>query len=63
MKSQPLRSNVQLSVQASPSPRADERCAALNYLTGEVRSARPRLVMNNNFAFGGINTSLVFAHI
>ncbi|HET6582747.1 MAG TPA: beta-ketoacyl-ACP synthase [Nannocystaceae bacterium] len=43
--------------------RVDERCAALNYLTGEVRSARPRLVMNNNFAFGGINTSLVFGHI
>jgi 3-oxoacyl-[acyl-carrier-protein] synthase II len=41
----------------------DKRCAALNYLRGEVRSARPRLIMNNNFAFGGINTSLVFAHV
>jgi 3-oxoacyl-[acyl-carrier-protein] synthase II len=43
--------------------RVDERCAALNYLRGEVRSARPRLVMNNNFAFGGINTSLVFGRV
>ncbi len=41
----------------------DERCAPLEYLRGEVRSARPKLIMNNNFAFGGINTSLVFAHI
>ena len=39
----------------------DPRCAKLNYLRGEVRSApNLRIVMNNNFAFGGINTSLVF---
>lgn len=37
----------------------DERCAPLDYVT-EVRPAQPRIVMNNNFAFGGINTSLVF---
>ena len=41
----------------------DPRCAPLNYLRGEVRSAKPQLVMNNNFAFGGINTSLVFARV
>ena len=37
----------------------DARCAPLHYLTGEVRRTRPRRIMNNNFAFGGINTSLV----
>lgn len=37
----------------------DERCAPLDYVT-EVREARPKIVMNNNFAFGGINTSLIF---
>ena len=39
----------------------DPRCAALDYVRGEARVARPRHVMNNNFAFGGINTSLIFA--
>jgi 3-oxoacyl-[acyl-carrier-protein] synthase II len=37
----------------------DERCAALRYVTGEPIEARPAIVMSNNFAFGGINTSLV----
>ncbi len=37
----------------------DERCAPLDYVRGEVRSERPTTVMSNNFAFGGINTSLV----
>ena len=39
----------------------DPRCAPLNYLTGSVRDARPRTIMSNNFAFGGINTSLIFS--
>ena len=38
----------------------DPECAGLQHVT-EVTAARPRRVMNNNFAFGGINTSLVFA--
>ncbi|MBL8942950.1 MAG: beta-ketoacyl-ACP synthase [Myxococcales bacterium] len=38
----------------------DPRCAALDYVR-ELRVQDSRLVMNNNFAFGGINTSLVFA--
>jgi 3-oxoacyl-[acyl-carrier-protein] synthase II len=38
----------------------DPRCAALDYVT-RVRPADLRRVMNNNFAFGGINTSLIFA--
>lgn len=37
----------------------DPRCGALDYVR-EVRAASLRCVMSNNFAFGGINTSLVF---
>ena len=36
----------------------DPRCAPLNYLR-ETASARPKTIMTNNFAFGGINTSLL----
>lgn len=36
----------------------DPRCAPLRYLR-RVEDVKPRVVMNNNFAFGGINTSLV----
>jgi len=38
----------------------DPRCAELDYITGAGRSRQSELVMSNNFAFGGINTSLVF---
>ncbi len=38
-------------------------CAPLAYVTGPARDARPRLVMNNHFAFGGVNTSLLFRTI
>jgi 3-oxoacyl-[acyl-carrier-protein] synthase II len=41
----------------------DPRCAPLHYLRGDVRRATPQRIMNNNFAFGGINTSLVFARV
>jgi 3-oxoacyl-[acyl-carrier-protein] synthase II len=41
----------------------DERCAALDYVCGTARTARVDVVLNNNFAFGGINTSLVFRRI
>ncbi len=37
----------------------DPECAPLAYITGDARDAKPRIVMNNNFAFGGINTSLL----
>lgn len=37
----------------------DVRCGELDYLT-EGRSMSNEYVMNNNFAFGGINTSLIF---
>ncbi|MES2605837.1 MAG: beta-ketoacyl-ACP synthase [Pseudomonadota bacterium] len=38
----------------------DSECAELDYLTGKGRHFETGYVMNNNFAFGGINTSLVF---
>lgn len=38
----------------------DPRCAELDYLTGDGRNIGADYVMSNNFAFGGINTSLVF---
>ena len=37
----------------------DPECAPLAYVRGDARPARPRITMNNNFAFGGINTSLI----
>lgn len=40
--------------------RLDERCAELDYIAGEGRSLDCEYVMSNNFAFGGINTSLIF---
>lgn len=39
----------------------DPSCAPLDYVMGAPRQARLRRVMCNKFAFGGINTSLVFA--
>jgi 3-oxoacyl-[acyl-carrier-protein] synthase II len=38
----------------------DPRCAELDYITGEGRSMQLEYVMSNNFAFGGVNTSLIF---
>jgi 3-oxoacyl-[acyl-carrier-protein] synthase II len=38
----------------------DGRCAPLDYVKGQVRSQQVRRAMNNNFSFGGIDTSLVF---
>jgi 3-oxoacyl-[acyl-carrier-protein] synthase II len=41
----------------------DPACAPLDYIMGEARSIDADYVMSNNFAFGGINTSLVFRRI
>lgn len=38
----------------------DPQCAPLDYLRGEGRELDVEYVMSNNFAFGGINTSLIF---
>ncbi len=40
--------------------RIDPRCAELDYLMDAPRAMQHEYVMNNNFAFGGINTSLIF---
>jgi len=40
--------------------RIDPLCADLDYVVGEGRHLNCEYVMSNNFAFGGINTSLVF---
>ncbi|MFO1250239.1 MAG: beta-ketoacyl-ACP synthase [Inhella sp.] len=37
----------------------DPRCAELDYLVGGGRELDTEYVMSNNFAFGGINTSLI----
>lgn len=37
----------------------DERCAPLDYIMGDHRREALEVAMTNNFAFGGINTSLV----
>jgi 3-oxoacyl-[acyl-carrier-protein] synthase II len=39
----------------------DPRCAELDYIVGEGRAMQLEHVMSNNFAFGGVNTSLVFS--
>ena len=46
-----LPSNMNLEV-------LDEECASLDYVT-EVRNQEVSTVLKNNFAFGGINTSLI----
>ncbi|MDR0247312.1 MAG: beta-ketoacyl-ACP synthase [Burkholderiales bacterium] len=38
----------------------DPRCAPLDYVRGEGRALDCEYTMSNNFAFGGINTSLIF---
>jgi 3-oxoacyl-[acyl-carrier-protein] synthase II len=38
----------------------DPRCADLDYICGTGREIDTDYVMSNNFAFGGVNTSLIF---
>lgn len=38
----------------------DPRCAPLDYVMSEGRNLQVEYFMSNNFAFGGINTSLIF---
>ena len=40
--------------------KVDARCAELDYIMGETRPISAEYVMSNNFAFGGVNTSLIF---
>ena len=41
----------------------DERCGELDYIMGEPRKLETEFIMSNNFAFGGINTSLIFKRV
>jgi len=41
----------------------DPRCGNLDYLRGEGRAMQHEYVMSNNFAFGGINTSLLLKRV
>jgi 3-oxoacyl-[acyl-carrier-protein] synthase II len=38
----------------------DPRCAALDYVMGAPRALDAETIVSNNFAFGGVNTSIVF---
>ncbi len=38
----------------------DPQCADLDYIKGDIRQIDCAYIMSNNFAFGGINTSLIF---
>ena len=41
----------------------DPECAPLDYIRGEGRLIDAEYAMSNNFAFGGVNTSLIFRRI
>lgn len=41
----------------------DPHCAPLAYLVGAPREAQLTRIMSNNFAFGGINTSLILGRV
>lgn len=41
----------------------DARCGKLNYIMGQGKDIHTDYVMSNNFAFGGINTSLIFKRV
>ncbi|MEQ1103767.1 beta-ketoacyl-ACP synthase [Acinetobacter ursingii] len=41
----------------------DPICGDLDYITGQARPLNANIIMSNNFAFGGINTSLIFKNL
>ncbi|MBS4759383.1 MAG: beta-ketoacyl-ACP synthase [Clostridium sp.] len=41
----------------------DPSCADLDYISGQGRNLDTNIIMSNNFAFGGINTSLIFKKV
>jgi 3-oxoacyl-[acyl-carrier-protein] synthase II len=43
--------------------RIDPECAELDYIVDDGRSEQVEYVMTNNFAFGGLNTSLIFRRL
>jgi 3-oxoacyl-[acyl-carrier-protein] synthase II len=38
----------------------DPECGQLDYIKDDIRLLETDYIMSNNFAFGGINTSLIF---
>jgi len=43
--------------------KVDERCGNLDYIRDDCRELSVKTIMSNNFAFGGVNTSLIFRRI
>jgi len=41
----------------------DPQCGPLDYITGSGRNIECEYIMSNNFAFGGVNASLIFRNI
>ncbi len=41
----------------------DAACGDLDYIVKQSRNMHADIVMSNNFAFGGINTSLIFKRV
>lgn len=41
----------------------DPLCGDLDYIVGKARTINAEILMSNNFAFGGINTSIIFKKI
>jgi len=41
----------------------DPRCGPLDYITGNGKEIDGEYIMSNNFAFGGINTSLIYRKV
>ncbi len=41
----------------------DPECGKLDYIMGSGREIKTDIVMSNNFAFGGVNTSLIFKRV
>lgn len=41
----------------------DALCGDLDYIVNDVRTINANIIMSNNFAFGGINTSLIFKKV
>jgi 3-oxoacyl-[acyl-carrier-protein] synthase II len=41
----------------------DPRCGPLDYITGSGREINTEYIMSNNFAFGGVNASLIFKDV
>jgi 3-oxoacyl-[acyl-carrier-protein] synthase II len=41
----------------------DPACAPLDYIAGSGREIDAEYIMSNNFAFGGVNTSLIFRNV